>query len=275
MKGNMLTFAQLCLLLCWMLPVCSKKISFIVNLPEAKQGRDQMSMVENAVDDMYFGCNTTMTKMIKERYFKKENTREFAKVWKNSEVCAKRKLQKRRKEDEALTKDHMQAICVYTAGKDFYTMFNHEVRNNKRTNSFRFHSLHFWLTSAIQILNNNKNCHSSYRRTNIELSGNVNQIIRFGSFASSSYNTNLTNFGYKTCFKIKTCAGAYLKDYPMLGYHEQEVLIPPYEKFKIMKKTKGLYVEGLGDCEVVYILESEGVQSNLNCNAAYESPMVL
>ncbi|XP_068583423.1 erythroblast NAD(P)(+)--arginine ADP-ribosyltransferase-like [Cebidichthys violaceus] len=276
MEGNMLIFAPMCLLLCWMLPVCSMKISFIVNLPEEKLGI-QMNMVETAVDDMYFGCNETMTKMIKDKYFKEENTKVFADVWKKAQRCAKKRLQNRDKGDEALTKDHMQAICVYISDyQEFYKTFNDQIQTGMSTyrTSFPFHSLHFWLTSAVQILNNNKNCHTSYRRTRIEYSGNVNQIMRFGFFASSSYKTTLNRFGKKTCFKIKTCLGASLKHHSSLAKEEQEVLIPPYEKFKIVKKTRGLDVEGLGDCEVVYILESAGVHSNLNCNAANERPMI-
>ncbi|XP_028444637.1 ecto-ADP-ribosyltransferase 5-like [Perca flavescens] len=272
MNGNMLIFALLCWLFCWTLPVESKKITFIVNLPEAKSGI-RMSMVQDAVDDMYLGCHNKMMEMIKSKYFKKENKMsQFNKAWEKAKNCANKKLKHKDKGDEALTKDHMQAICVYTSeNPKIYGIFNDAVRT-KRTmygTSFPFHSLHFWLTSAVQILSNNMKCNTTYRRTKSEFSGDVNQIIRFGFFASSSYKTTLTHFGRKTCFKIKTCSGAFLKHYASLGDHEQEVLIPPYEKFNITGKTSGLFVEGLSDCENVYILVSAGVDSNLNCKAAY------
>ncbi|XP_040912189.1 ecto-ADP-ribosyltransferase 4-like [Toxotes jaculatrix] len=229
-----------------------------------------MNMVKNAVDDMYFGCNKRMTQTIS-RFFKEENSGVFAKVWKKAEPCANRKLKHKAKGDEALTKDHMQAICAYTSNyKEFYKTFNDHVRNNMSTycTSFPFHYLHFWLTSALQILNrdgDNINCNTTYRRTNLVFTGKVNQIIRFGLFASSSYKTTLTRFGHKTCFEIKTCSGAFLKHYSSLGPEEEEVLIPPYEMFRI---TMGPPVKGLGDCDVVHILQSAGVQSNLNCKAA-------
>ncbi|CAK6953305.1 erythroblast NAD(P)(+)--arginine ADP-ribosyltransferase-like [Scomber scombrus] len=272
MKGNKLTLAPLSLLLGWMLLVDSARISFIFTLQEESQ-IIPMTMVENAVDDMYFTCNGTMSKMIQDKYFTKENTGKFAKVWKNAERCAKKKLNDKDTVDKALNKDHMQAICVYTSEyEQFYSIFNEAVRTkmSEYNTSFRFHYLHFWLTSAIQILNNNMNCHTTYRRTKAEFSGKVNQIVRFGYFTSSSYDTTLTRFGTKTCFKIKTCSGAYLKHYSTLRENEQEVLIPPYEKFKITGKEKGEFVKGLDDCEVVYFLESTGIQSNLNCKAAYE-----
>lgn len=225
-------------------------------------------MAEDAVDDMYFTCNETMSEMIQKKYFIKENKGEFADVWKKAQGCADKRYKNRG--DEALTKDHMHAICVYMSGyKAFHRSFNDAVQNSmsKYSTSFKFHSLHFWLTSAIQILNNDIKCHTTYRRTKAEFSGKINQIVRFGFFASSSNKTTLTNFGSKTCFKIKTCSGAFLKSHSTLD--EQEVLIPPYERFKITGKKKGLHVEGLNDCEVIYMLESAGVQSNLNCKVAY------
>lgn len=230
-------------------------------------------MVEDAVDDMYFDCNNIMTKKVKE-IFEKENKGTFQKVWKAAEHCASRVLKHEDiKGDEALTKDHRKAICVYTAGGHlkFYETFNDAIRTNRTDygKSFLFHSLHFWLTSAVQILNNNKNCHNTYRRSKTKFKGSVNQKIRFGFFASSSYNPTLTHFGTKTCFKIRTCSGADLKKYPTLEDKEGEVLIPPYEMFTITD-IKKKSVEDLKDCEVVYILKSAGVLSNVDCKVAYK-----
>ncbi|XP_070684467.1 ecto-ADP-ribosyltransferase 5-like [Pempheris klunzingeri] len=272
MRGNRLILVPLCLLLCWMLPVSSKKISYISSQPKADFGL-RMSMVENAVDDMYFGCIESMTELVKDRYFKKEIKEQgFANVWNHAEQCAIRNLRDKDKGDEALTKDHMQAICVYTSDYEkFYKTYNHAVRTSRKiyATSFPFHSLHFWMTSAVQILSNNKGCRTTYRRTQVKLTGKVNKLIRFGFFASSSYRTDMNQFGNKTCFKIKTCLGAFLNKYSALGKHEEEVLIPPYEMFKIIGKKKGRYVEGLHDCKDVYTLESAGSHTNLNCNVAY------
>ncbi|XP_022611426.1 ecto-ADP-ribosyltransferase 4-like [Seriola dumerili] len=268
----MLIFAPLCLLLCWMLPVGSKKIS-ITPLRHAKQPI-ALNMVKNAVDDMYFDCNARMADMVNNKYFRKENVGIFGDVWKKANTCATNRLKYKDKEDKALTINHIQAICVYTGNdavndKMFYQVFNDAVRTNseKYCTSFPFHSLHFWLTSAIEILRNNKNCSTTYRRTNDVFTGEVNQIVRFGTFTSSSFRSNMAQFGNKTCFKITTCFGAFLKKYPRLKDKEQEVLIPPYEMFKITKKMKNRFVENLSDCEYVYILESAGVESNLDCCA--------
>ncbi|TNN49707.1 T-cell ecto-ADP-ribosyltransferase 1 [Liparis tanakae] len=263
MKGIVRMFAPICLLLCWMLPVCSKlQIRSLVRRPEA----DRMSMEGDAVDDMYCRCNETMAKRIKDKYFKKENKGEFAKAWKREKECVNARLKLKQKGDEALTRDHIQAICVYTGL--FSKTLNDAVRKGKSTyrTSFPYHSLHFWLTSAIQILSNT-NCLTSYRRTDRALRGSVNQIMRFGSFASSSEEKTLKKFGKKTCFEIQTCYGAFLNHSSSIGREEKEVLIPPYEQFKIVKETKGRNFKGLEDCEVVYTLKSAGIESNLNCNA--------
>lgn len=228
-------------------------------------------MVENAVDDIYNGCNETMEEMVKNKYFMEENTGRFGDLWKDATKCADRSFNTKEKEDERLTNKHMQAICLYTSnleftkGKTFYQHFNGEVRRmRKEYSEFKFKSLHFWLISAIKILSNDKQCLTTYRRTSDVFTGKVGEIIRFGFFASSSFRSNLNHFGKKTCFKIKTCSGAFLKHYSYLSRKEDEVLIPPYEMFKVMKKP---FVEGLGDCENVYVLESEGIKSNLNCHA--------
>ncbi|XP_076585260.1 erythroblast NAD(P)(+)--arginine ADP-ribosyltransferase-like [Chaetodon auriga] len=262
MKRNMI-FTLLCLLLCWMLPVDSMTIRLNFTLRDVGI---PLSMAEDSVDDMYFGCDDAMMETVKYKYFEEEkNMNPFVDAWSEAEKCAKRKLKHRK--DMALTKDHLQAICVYTADK-MYKMFNDAVRTQRSLyrSSFKFHSLHFLLTSAIQILNNNYYCHNTYRRTNVKFTGKVNQIIRFGSFTSSSYRADLRDFGNETCFKIKTCSGAFLKKYSYYD-DEAEVLIPPYETFNITEIMNGqVNIQGLRDCKVVYVLESAGAKSSLNCN---------
>lgn len=228
-----------------------------------------LSMVEDSIDDMYLGCHTAMMKTVKGKYLDEEKCmKPYADAWNDAKKCAKEKL--KHKEDAALTAEHLQAICIYTADK-VYTVFNNAVRTERSNyiSSFQFHSLHFLLTSAIQILNSNYYCHTSYRRTKNRFTGTVNQIIRFGFFASSSYRTDLRDFGSETCFKIKTCSGAFLKKYSFYDDAEAEVLIPPYEMFKITEIIDGpVKIQGLNDCKVVYVLESAGAKSNLNCKLA-------
>ena len=247
------------------------QIGFIYRQKQDAPSVIKLDMAENAVDDMYFGCNATMTKMVKNTFFKKENTGQFKIVWKRAQSCTNKNVKYKENGDGALTKDHLQAICVYTAGSRecFYEKFNEAVRTGRK--NFPFHSLHFWLTSAIQILSNDRNCLTTYRRSKAVFNGKQGQMIRFGSFTSSSKKKDLTHFGTKSCFEIRTCSGAYLKNYPTLNNTEEEVLIPPYEVFQITKIVNN----GLLDCEIGYVLKSKGILSNLNCNMIKKRPVVL
>ncbi|XP_042259896.1 T-cell ecto-ADP-ribosyltransferase 1-like isoform X3 [Thunnus maccoyii] len=237
------------------------------DLPIVNSSSFPLDMVHNAVDDKYKGCTERMEKKVEEEYFNKENKGKFQKAWKNAGKCSDKQKDP---EDKALTKNHMKAICAYTSD-EIYNEFNQAVRTGRDIygSSFKFHYLHYWLTSAIQTLKKSQNCQTTYRRTWHEFTGKVKQKIRFGAFASSSKRTNLKHFGNKTCFKIKTCSGAYLKHYSTFETHEEEVLIPPYERFKITNIIEGRgKFPDLEDCEKVFILESAGEQSNLNCKLA-------
>lgn len=263
MKANLLL-----LLLCGMLPVMSAKIFYKIQ-ESGPLSQIPLSMMDSSVDDLYLGCTMKMSEKAQTEYFPKKND----KFWKSAEKCSQRALKERDQADYALTKNHFQAICLYTAGgnNEFYKMFNRAVLTNAAvyTKSFPYHAVHFWLTSAIQILDNNsQTCHITYRRTNTAFTGKIHQVFRFGSFTSSSLKTDLFHFGQETCFYIKTCSGAYLKKYPSLRDHEQEVLIPPYEMFNITHVAKKSY-KNLSDCKQIYVVESAGVQSNLNCKAAF------
>ena len=98
----------------------------------------------------------------------------------------------------------------------------------------------------------------------MEFGCKVKQLIRFVFFASSSLDKRISqSFGEKSCFEIKTCAGAYLKSYPVLG-EQEEVLIPPVAMFKMTKKEKG---QNVLKCKSLFKLESVGFQNNLNCKA--------
>ncbi|XP_051801907.1 ecto-ADP-ribosyltransferase 5-like [Acanthochromis polyacanthus] len=207
----MLIFAPLCLPLCWLLSVESVSICFnFLNLFGNKAY--PLNMTEDSVDDMYFGCSEEMMKTVTQKYRKELVEGPYADALKNVEVekCVEKNQKVKEKEDEALTKNHMQALCAYTSNR-VYTEFNTAVRTNRSvyTSSFQFHILHFFLTSAIQILNNKYNCSTTYRRTKDKFTGKVKERIRFGSFSSSSFRTDLLPFGNKSCFKITTCTGAY------------------------------------------------------------------
>uniref|UniRef100_A0A8C2HVF9 NAD(P)(+)--arginine ADP-ribosyltransferase n=1 Tax=Cyprinus carpio TaxID=7962 RepID=A0A8C2HVF9_CYPCA len=224
-----------------------------------------LDMALNSVDDQYEGCRKNMTNLVETRYLKKElnNSRNnFKTAWQEGEKYSK-------EPENNLTKNHSIAIYVYTGDKVFRD-FNNETRYGKQnyTNeTYNWYSLHFLLTEAIQILKKTQNtCNITYRRTKVEFDKNVlNKEVRFGQFASSSFDHNkgAKIFGTVSCFEIYTCEGAEVTKYSKLS-HEREVLIPPYETFKVTsirtkRDKKDLW------CDTVYTLKNTGKTSDLNC----------
>ncbi|XP_073712854.1 NAD(P)(+)--arginine ADP-ribosyltransferase 2-like [Misgurnus anguillicaudatus] len=222
-------------------------------------------MAKNSVDDQYNGCAADMNNLVeKEDYLNKEikaNISGFGDAWSKSENKTKGK-----KLEPLKTKKHLIAIYVYTGIKgDLYKEFNQDVRTGiekYKTNKFSWYTLYFWLTRAIQTLKQTqKRCISTYRRTNVTFVVK-NKEIRFGSFASSSLKRDVGHtFGNESCFEIKTCHGANVTDY---SWHpdQKEVLIPPYETFEVTNIRKGKKDDW---CKTVFVLNSTGIKSNLNC----------
>ncbi|XP_039658020.1 ecto-ADP-ribosyltransferase 5-like [Perca fluviatilis] len=224
-----------------------------------------LDMAENSVDDMYNGCEEEMKKKVT-TYLQNEknNNPNFKEVWDSSEKIIHTKSTKE------LTKDQLVAIYSYTSDK-VYCDFNAAVRTQgpQYNTTFRYHALHFLLTTAIQALRakkKKKKCLTVYRRVNVYFRQDVkNKEFRFGSFTSASLGDYLNAmFGDKSCFKIFTCTGANISRYSKFR-KEREVLIPPYEVFKVVAIKKRSMQPGL-PCEVVYKVKStKDYVSKLNC----------
>ncbi|XP_016322176.1 NAD(P)(+)--arginine ADP-ribosyltransferase 2-like [Sinocyclocheilus anshuiensis] len=228
-----------------------------------------LDMASNSVDDQYDGCREKMANLVKTKYLKKEikNSIDFKIAWKKGEDFVKT-------QNDNLTKNHLIAIYVYS-DSNVYKLFNPETRSGKKKYKqmrYKWYSLHLLLTEAIQILKKTqKKCYSTFRGTKTEFNKRVlNKEVRFGSFASSSLDRKKAQvFGNVSCFEIYTCTGADVSKYSKLP-HEKEVLIPPYEKFKVTavktrKQQKDLW------CDTVFTLKSSGKRSNLNC-ALFKKP---
>ena len=230
-------------------------------------------MAPDSVDDSYTGCAVDMKETIYKTYLSKElnENEELKTLWKTN--CANEMFKKKESVDKDLELDHFKALYAYTAESTLYSKFNNAVRTKgpEYTSGFSYHAMHFLLSDAIRVLKENQpTCVTTYRRTKLEFKGEVNTEMRFGFFASSSKKTDLTDFGDKTCFEIETCYGAYLKKYSCFGTDEEEVLIPPYEKFKITAiEHKGNVLQ----CNVLYKLKSSETKSNFNCKAVPEVPV--
>ncbi|XP_077058401.1 NAD(P)(+)--arginine ADP-ribosyltransferase 2-like [Siphateles boraxobius] len=227
-----------------------------------------LDMAPNSVDDQYKGCTGKMERLVMTKYLKEElnNSNDFRNAWKSGKknisfwnIFSKLKI------------EHKIAIYVYTDPTiQIYLKFNNDTRNGKHNYTdmtYKWYSLHFLLTDAIQILKKTQNrCMLTYRGTKdtFDYKKNQNKEVRFGSFTSSSLDRKLAQrFGNVSCFEIHTCEGANVTKYSWLPY-EKEVLIPPYEKFKVIGvKTRGEQNDLW--CDTVFTLNSTGTRSDLNC----------
>ncbi|XP_072533219.1 NAD(P)(+)--arginine ADP-ribosyltransferase 1-like [Salminus brasiliensis] len=233
-----------------------------------------LDMAVNSIDDSFEGCSEKMSKKVMTEYFEKETKEGYCKdAWKNA-------LSNHTK--GSLGEYQSAAIHLYTQPKEInkqcsYVQFNDACREGKGayvSGNFQFYTLYYFLTDAIQKLKKRWTqmwCVTAYRRTKLtftELA--IKQKIRFGSFTSSSLKKKCINFGNVTCFKINTCFGAKLGKYSAVK-HEEEVLIPPYEVFRVTGIKNHTNKNKLW-CQVVYELKSAGKRSDLQCNKTNTEP---
>ncbi|XP_073702716.1 erythroblast NAD(P)(+)--arginine ADP-ribosyltransferase-like [Garra rufa] len=234
----------------------------------------QLDMALKSVDDYYLGCREEMAKRVETEYLKKDcdGSPEFKEAW---EEAKKKALN-----DNLIIKhENSIAIYVYTNPEiKIYDKFNNDTRNGKQNYTdmtYKWYSLQFLLTEAIKILKKTQSkCFTTFRGTKLVFNEIALPVIRFGSFTSSSFNRDLAKrFGSKSCFEIYTCEGANVTKYSRLNY-EQEVLIPPYEQFKVTAVRTRIYQKDLW-CETVINLESCGMKSKLNCALFKNTPKTI
>ncbi|KAM9462901.1 GPI-linked NAD(P)(+)--arginine ADP-ribosyltransferase 1-like [Clarias gariepinus] len=209
----------------------------------------KLDLAPDSVDDQFTGCENKMCRLITQKILPNElnSNKKFKNVWskfKNIKNYFKR------------------AIKVYTSN-DIYLEFNVAVRSGRKSyiSNFNYKAFHFFLTRALQVYRVNK-CTNVFRRTKVLFDKNVlNKEVRLGGFASTSLKSNKIQFGNRSCFKIKTCYGANIASMSVFP-KEEEVLIPPFEKFKITSINTG---KNEMNCTVLYTLQSTGKLSYMNC----------
>ncbi|XP_060119749.1 erythroblast NAD(P)(+)--arginine ADP-ribosyltransferase-like [Heteronotia binoei] len=220
-------------------------------------------MAATSFDDQYNGCVDKMD----DKVGKLQRT-EFATSNSNYEEVWKAATTKwNRKKPKGLKQQYAIAVFAYTKSSDsLYSQLNEAVRKAGQSEdyylrNFHFKSFHYLLTRALQVLvtSSNHKCYITYRGVKgITFTTELYRKVRFGHFASSSLNKKTAEgYGDDTFFTIKTCYGAYIKDFSFFP-NEEEVLIPPYELFLVedFKETGG---------KTHISLTSEGKHSNYNC----------
>ncbi|XP_054897155.1 ecto-ADP-ribosyltransferase 5-like [Poeciliopsis prolifica] len=244
---------------------CGKNIKNCITPPSQPI---QLDMAPDSVDDMYNKCEEKMKEKIEKEFLQNEknNNQNFKDAWDKAAVYYNSKSA----HDPPLKKEQIMAAHAYTLEEPpFYREFNNAVRkqNSEYKTTFQYHTLHFYLTMALRnIKPTAENCVTVYRRTPCKFSKDIqNKEIRLGAFSSSSMGDySDPEFGTKSCFEITTCFGASISMFSKFP-NEREVLIPPYEVFKVTAIKESSKKNKL-PCEVVYTLEStKTTQSNLNC----------
>ncbi|XP_061443330.1 erythroblast NAD(P)(+)--arginine ADP-ribosyltransferase-like [Rhineura floridana] len=240
-----------------------------------------LDMALNSFDDQYKGCERVMEKELQKLHqselLKNKN---YTKAWKEAINRWKDK-----KWPSSLKPEYATAIMAYTFEEPrLYPDFNSAVREAGKSmehyrNHFSFKTLHFLLTRALQDLRTSNpprpQCYMVFHGvSNIHFSTTEKAIVRFGQFTSSSENEAIAKgfaeglglsfgqSGAKTIFEIYTCHGVSIKEFSDMP-PEDEVLIPPYEKFRVVHSRKG--EEGTTRIQ----LRSAGTFSKYNC--AYTS----
>ncbi|XP_054504695.2 NAD(P)(+)--arginine ADP-ribosyltransferase 2-like [Agelaius phoeniceus] len=219
-----------------------------------------LDMAQNSFDDQYLNCGPAMTEALPALNISEfQENKEFSQAW----VKATAEWQKRGSSSSPLSPAQAIALMAYTM-PDVHKQLNPAMCQAGRSrqeyrDNFRFKTLHFLLTQALQKLRRPDECPAVFRgvRT-IQFNVTAGDKVRFGQFASSSLDKTVAQgYGNVTMFKVHTCHGADIQKFSF-NPSEKEVLIPPFETFEVTKVTR----EGK---KVQIELRSTGNFSNYNC----------
>ncbi|NXB15403.1 NARE ribosyltransferase, partial [Rhagologus leucostigma] len=222
-----------------------------------------LDMAQNSFDDQYRGCGPAMTAALPAL-----NRSEFqqnpslAKGW----AKARAEWQAQGSRVSPLSSPAQAiALMAYTMD-DLYEEFNAAVRKagssrQEYQDRFHFKMLHFLLTDALATLRGTQGqkCRCVVRGVDdVRFEARPGDTVWFGQFASSSLCSDAAHaFGTDTVFQVYTCHGVDIREFSSY-FGENEVLIPPFETFKVTDVTQK------GD-EARIKLHSTGTHSNYNC----------
>ncbi|OXB53218.1 hypothetical protein ASZ78_014775 [Callipepla squamata] len=202
-----------------------------------------MGMAPESFDDDYKGCVEQMRAKLPELSCTEfTHNSVYAEGWRAAAVKWQRRWG-RHHQPRQLRQDQAIALLAYTASSQLYDQFNADTRSGACShqhylNSYHFKALHFLLSTALTDLRRSdpNTCYHVYRGVrNVRFTAKEGTTVRFGQFASSSLQRNITKrFGNDTFFEIRTCLGAPIKNFSSIPC-EDEVLIPPFELFEVTK----------------------------------------
>ncbi|XP_033264058.1 ecto-ADP-ribosyltransferase 4 isoform X3 [Orcinus orca] len=224
-------------------------------------------LAPGSFDDQYQGCSQqVMEDLIQGDYFTKEleSRRNYHRVWQRAHLDW---LTQGKALPENMTVTHAVAILVYSSNGSVRSDFSRAMASaagspQQYKHSFHFKYLHYYLTTAIQLLRkeivtrNDSLCYEVHHEVKgVYLEAPMSATIRFGQFLSTSFlREEAQKFGDQTLFTILTCLGAPVQDFSL----KKEVLVPPYELFEVVNMSyhpRGNWLQ----------LQSTGTQSAYNC----------
>ncbi|XP_075053972.1 ecto-ADP-ribosyltransferase 5-like [Mixophyes fleayi] len=209
----------------------------------------------NSFDDQYENCteqmeNTVITKLLAKE---KSEDAEFRITWDNA---ALRWKEMKLSVPSGFRDEYGIAIMAYTNnGSSVYSNFNEAVRNYRGHSSFKYHSLHFYLTRGVRLLKSS--CRKVYRGFKAVYfdPSDKGESIRLGQFSSSSTSRKMAeNFGKDSFFTLTSCFGVDVKKFSYVPKQE-EILIPVDEVFEMTKYD-------VGGKERTFILKSKKKRCN-------------
>ncbi|NXG70707.1 NARE ribosyltransferase, partial [Baryphthengus martii] len=225
----------------------------------------EMDMAPTSFDDQYQGCSHMMEKELAELNRTEFTNRIYAEAW-TIATAEWRNRHGHIHQTLALRPDLAVALLAYTLQGSLYREFNEAVRTAGSSreyylDNFHFKVLHFLLTEALRALRDARprHCYNVYRGVQgIYFTAQQHQSVRFGQFTSASMQKkSAESFGQDTFFSVETCYGFPIKDFSLYPV-EEEVLIPPFESFKVTTVTH--------DRNRSFIaLRSQDAKSNYNC----------
>lgn len=248
-----------------------------------------MDMAPHSFDDQYLGCREqVMEELERGDYFQKEiaANKDYLSLWKKAqEALLKSPVGLLREMHDS----HAIVLMAYTMNSSLHSQLNWATSTAGSSpghyrHNYSFKYFHFYLTTAIQIMNKRwsskesmgkHKCYQVYRGVkDLYIEAVVGSRVRFGRFTSASYLWNQAQkFGNETLFTVTTCLGAALQGF---SYYtsEKEVLIPPYEVFLVKsffqtQHGNRLHLHSVGNYSNYHCQLIEGIVCSLSCRTVW------
>lgn len=209
-------------------------------------GKVNFDLAAGSFDDQYHGCGKqVMEELSRGDYFTKElkHHKNYSQIWHQAHLTW---LNRAKALPKDMTIPHVVAMLVYTLKSNVRADFIHAMASAARSPqqyeyAFHFKYLHYYLTSAIQLLRkervmkNDTLCYEVHHgMKDVSFKAYTGDTIRFGQFISASLlREEVQKFVNQTLFTISTCLGAPVQDFSL----KKEVLIPPYELFEVVNMS--------------------------------------